>query len=377
MHSSQAVIYLSNLKYNLLQIRKKIGRRKFMAVVKADAYGHGAVEVVKYLNTLGANKPDFYAVSFPSEALELRKNGIKSKIFVFDPFEKENSYLCIRYKLIATVFSKKHVKILETAFRNSPGDKNKIKVHIKVDTGMNRLGINYDKAYDFIKYVSQKKEFIIDGIYTHFAEADSSNKSFTLLQLKRFNDLISKLRAERIKFGLLHAANSAAVLDLQETYLNMVRCGISLYGYYPSLETSESIKLKPVMSVKSVVTTVKEINKGETVSYGRKFRAKKKTKIISVPVGYADGYRRGLTNRVRAIVNQKVVKQVGTITMDRTMFDVGKANIKVGDRVILLGREKNKSITAWDLAKTINTIPYEITCGITKRLPRVYTYGYS
>ena len=157
----------------------------------------------------------------------------------------------------------------------------------------------------------------------------------------------------------------------------MVRCGISLYGYYPSLETSESIKLKPVMSVKSVVTTVKEINKGEAVSYGRKFRAKKKTKIISVPVGYADGYRRGLTNRVRAIVNQKVVKQVGTITMDRTMFDVGKANIKVGDRVILLGREKNKSITAWDLAKTINTIPYEITCGITKRLPRVYTYGYS
>lgn len=343
-----------------------------MAVVKADAYGHGAVEVVKYLNTLGENKPDFYAVSFPSEALELRKKSVKSKIFVFDPFEKDNSPLCIKYKLIATVFSKKHVQILETALRNSPGIKNKIKVHIKVDTGMNRLGINYDKAYDFIKNVSRKKEFIIDGIYTHFAEADSSNKNFTLLQLKRFNELIDRLKTEKIKFGLLHAANSAAVLDLPETYLDMVRCGISLYGYYPSLETSESIKLKPVMSVKSVVTTVKEINKGETVSYGRKFKAKKKTKIISVPVGYADGYRRGLTNKARAIVNQKVVKQVGTVTMDRTMFDAGKTNIKAGDKVILLGRDKNKSITAWDLAITTNTIPYEITCSITKRLPRIY-----
>ena len=371
MHSSQAVIYLSNLKYNLLQIRKKIGQRKFMAVVKADAYGHGAVKVVKYLNTLGKNKPEFYAVSFPSEALELRRNGIKSRIIVFDPFEKENASICMEHNLIATVFSKRHVEILKTALGDFP-NKNKIKVHIKVDTGMNRLGINYNRAYDFIKYVSGQKDFTIDGIYTHFAEADSKNKSFTHLQLKRFNELINKLKTRKIKFGLLHAANSAAVLDLPQTYLDMVRCGISLYGYYPSLKTSESIKLKPVMSLKSVVTTIKEINKGETVSYGRRFRAKKKTKIISVPVGYADGYRRGLTNKARAIVRQKLVKQIGTVTMDRTMFDVGNSDIKVGDEVILLGKSKNQSITAWDFAKTLNTIPYEITCGISKRLPRIY-----
>lgn len=372
MHSSQAVIYLSNLKYNLLQIRKKIGHRKFMAVVKADAYGHGAVEVVKYLDTIVKNKPEFYAVSFPSEALELRKNGIKRKIFVFDPFEIGNASICIECNLIATVFSKRHLETLKTAFRNFPKNKKKIKVHIKVDTGMNRLGISYNEAYNFIKYVSEQKDFIIDGVYTHFAEADAKNKIFSLLQLKRFNELISKLKEEKIKFGLLHAANSAAVLDIPQTYFDMVRCGISLYGYYPSLETSESIKLKPVMSVRSVVTTVKEINKGETVSYGRKFKAKKRTKIISVPVGYADGYRRGLTNKARAIVKKKVFRQIGTVTMDRTMFDVGNSNIKVGDEVILLGKSKDLSITAWDLAKNINTIPYEITCGISKRLPRIY-----
>ncbi len=261
MHSSQAVIHLSNLKYNLLQIRKKIGQTKFMAVVKADAYGHGAVKVVKYLNTLGKNKPDFYAVSFPSEALELRENGIKSRIIVFDPFEKDNTNICLKYDLIATVFNKRHIDTLKNAFGNS-NHKKKIKVHIKVDTGMNRLGINYDQAFSFIKDLSARKEFIIDGIYTHFAESDSKNKNFTYLQLKRFNKLISKLRNEKISFGLLHAANSAAILDLPETYFDLVRCGISLYGYYPSDETSESIKLKPVMSVRSIVTTVKEINKG-------------------------------------------------------------------------------------------------------------------
>ena len=372
MHSSQAVIHLSNLKFNLLQIRKKIGQRKFMAVVKADAYGHGAVKVVKYLDTLEKNKPDFYAVSFPSEALELRQSGIRSRIIVFDPFEKENAHICLEHNLIATVFSKRHIGILKTAFSNYSNHNKKIKIHIKVDTGMNRLGVNYDKAYDYIKYVSGIKEFIIDGIYTHFAEADSKNKNFTFLQLSRFNKLIIKLRTEKIKPGLLHAANSAGVLDLPETYLDMVRCGISLYGYYPSNETSESIKLKPVMSVRSIVTTVKEIEKGETVSYGRKFTATKRTKIVSVPVGYADGYRRGLSNKAKALINGKVFNQVGIVTMDRTMFDVGNSNIKVGDKVILIGKDRNKSITAWDLAKAVNTIPYEITCGITKRLPRIY-----
>jgi len=369
MHSSQAVIHLSNLKFNLLQIRKKIDQVKLMAVVKADAYGHGAIEVVKYYNSLGKYKPEYYAVAFPKEAVELRESGINDPILVFDPFDKENAHICKKYNLIATVFNKYHLEILKRASKNSSG---KIKAHIKADTGMNRLGIDYDKAYDFVKYVSQQKEFFIHGFYTHFAESDSKDKRFTLLQLKKFNELIAKLKTEKIKLGLLHAANSAAMLDLPETYFDMVRCGITLYGYYPSLETSKSIKLKPVMSIISNVTTVKEVRPGETISYGRRFKVKKETKIISVPVGYADGFRRGLTNKAQAIIKGKVFNQVGTVTMDRIMFDVGNADIKVNDKVILLGNDKNETITAWDWAKILNTIPYEITCGITKRLPRVY-----
>jgi alanine racemase len=248
----------------------------------------------------------------------------------------------------------------------------KIKVHIKVDTGMNRLGIDYDKAFDFIKYISSKKRIIIDGVYTHFAEADSKNKSFTYLQLNRFKEIITKLKSENINSGLLHAANSAAVLDLPETYFDMVRCGITLYGYYPSLETSESIKLKPVMSISSNVTAVKELEPGETVSYGRRFKVKKRTKIISVPVGYADGYRRGLSNKAKGILKGKIINQVGTVTMDRIMFDVGDTDVKPGDKVTLLGKDKKQNVDAWDWAKALDTIPYEITCGITKRLPRVY-----
>jgi alanine racemase len=369
MHSSQAVISLSNLKYNLFQIRKKIGKTKLMAVVKADAYGHGAVEVVKFFNSLEKIKPDYYAVAFPKEAIELREAGIKDQILVFGSFEKEEAHLCTKYNLIATVFDKNHIKILKNSLK---GYSKKIRVHIKADTGMNRLGIDYEKAYDFVKYVSSQKELIIDGFYTHFAEADSSDKTFTLLQLKRFKELINKLKAENIKLGLVHAANSSAVLDLPETYFDMVRCGITLYGYYPSLETNESVKLKPVMAIRSKISTVKEIRPGETISYGRKFMVNKKTKIVSVPVGYADGYRRGLTNNAKAIIKGKLYNQVGTVTMDRIMFDVGRDNIKDGDEIILLGSSKNASITAWDWAKVLHTIPYEITCGITKRLPRVY-----
>ena len=368
MHSSQAVIHLSNLKFNLLQIRKKIDQVKLMAVVKADAYGHGSVEVVKYYNSLSEHKPEYYAVAFPKEAIELRDAGIKDPILVFDPFEKENALICQKYNLIATVFDKKHIDILKEKNNSA----NKTKVHIKVDTGMNRLGIDYDKAYEFIKYVSNQKEFLIDGVYTHFAEADSKDKSFTLLQLKRFKELIAKLKSEKIKLGLLHAANSGAMLDLPETYFDMVRCGITLYGYYPSLETSESIKLKPVMSILSNVTTAKKVKPGETISYGRRFKVKNETKIISVPIGYADGYRRGLTNKAQAIIKGKLFNQVGTVTMDRIMFDIGNSNVKIGDKVVLLGNDKKQSVTAWDWAKILDTIPYEITCGIAKRLPRVY-----
>ena len=375
MHPSQAVINLSNLKYNYLNIRKKIKNVKVMAVVKADAYGHGSIEVVKCLNSLGLLKPEYYAVAFADEAVELRKNGIKEPILVCEPFSKVEAYKLFKYNLIATVFSEDHLKNL---LRVRPHKKNKlnanisVKVHVKVDTGMNRLGISNANAFIFIKKLSVSDNFVIDGIYTHFAAADEKNKSFTFKQLNLFKKLLEELRKNKINYGLAHAANSAAVIDLPETYLDMVRPGISLYGYYPSLETSESISLKPVMSIISYVTSVKDIKPGETVSYGRKFKAKRKTKIASVPIGYADGFSRNLTNKSKAIINGKLYQQAGTVTMDRIMFDVHNDNIKPGDKVTLLGKNKSLSISAWDWAQVLNTIPYEVTCGITKRLPRIY-----
>ncbi len=370
MHLSYAVIDLSKLKRNFFNIRKKIKKVKIMAVVKADAYGHGIRETAGFLSSLGDKKPEYFAVAFPDEAVELRKAGIKEPILVFEPFTRNQVNDLFRYNLIASVFAREHIRILKQGQKKF--GKKKIKVHIKINTGMNRLGINHKKAFDFIKKIDSDGDFVIDGIYTHFANSEETNKSFPGLQIKSFNDLLRKLEANNIKTGLKHTANSGAILDLPESYYDMVRPGILMYGYYPSLETSESIRLEPVMSIISKVSSKTEIQMGDTVSYGRKFTAKKKIKIISVPLGYADGFSRGLSNKSYAIIRGKKYQQIGTVSMDRIMFNINNDNIKVGDKVIILGDEKNKKITAWDWCRTLNTIPYEVMCVIGKRIERIY-----
>jgi alanine racemase len=245
-------------------------------------------------------------------------------------------------------------------------------VHVKVDTGMNRLGINSESALKFIEKLSHNKDFIIDGIYTHFATSDEKDKSFANLQLSRFKELLAELKKRKINYGLAHAANSGAILDMPESYFDMVRPGISLYGYYPSLETTESIKLEPVMSIISKVSSIKSINENDTVSYGRIFTASEKTKIISVPIGYADGFNRNLSNKTKAIIGGKYYNQVGRVTMDRIMFNVNFDKIKIGDKVILLGKSNGLAINAWDWGTILSTIPYEITCNISRRVPRIY-----
>ena len=372
MRPTYALIYLSNLKRNFLNIRKKVKSAKVMAVVKADAYGHGVKETVFALNSLDDKKPDYYAVAFIDEAIELRSLGITEPILIFEPVFEQDAESIYRFDLIPTVFAKKH---LEALSKNKPSFFNrKLKVHVKVDTGMNRLGINYGDAVDFISKLSYSEIFTVDGTYTHFATSDERNKSFANLQLKRFQQILDELKKNNINYGLAHAANSGAILDMPEAYLDMVRPGVSLYGNYPSLETTRSIKLFPVMQLISHVASIKNIDKGESVSYGRKFIAKKKLKIISIPVGYADGFSRSFTNRFKAIIKGKYYNQVGTVTMDRIMFNVNDDNIKVGDEVILLGKKNKLKITAWDWSKMLNTIPYEITCGISKRVRRVYTF---
>ena len=377
MRSTYAVINLSNLKKNYINIKRKVKDVKIMAVVKADAYGHGMKEVVKSLNSLNEKRPDYYAVAIPDEAVELRKLRIKQPILVFEPFIKDEVDLIFKYNLTATVFENSHLSLISHAQNNfNKKNKKKVKarVHIKVDTGMNRLGVRYNEAYNFIAKLSRNKNFIIDGVYTHFATSDEKDKSFASLQLKRFDDLLNLLKMNKINYGLAHTANSGAILDIPEAYFDMVRPGISLYGYYPSLETSESINLKPVMSLVSYAASIKKVEKGETVSYGRIFKANKKTSIISVPIGYADGFNRNLSNKAFGIIKDKLYPQVGRVTMDRIMFDINNDEVKCGDQVILIGSRKDVSIDAWDWSKILNTIPYEVTCNISKRVPRIYKY---
>jgi alanine racemase len=370
MRCSQAIINLSNLKKNFSNIRKKVHPAKVMAVVKADAYGHGVVEVVNALNSL-ADKPEYLAVALIDEAIQLRENGIRQPILVFDSVSNSNLQDYFNYNIIPTVFTDEDINLLSSA-KHKYNYKGNILVHIKVDTGMNRLGVHYKDAFKYIKKVSMNNDFIIDGIYTHFATSDVQNSGFAKIQLKRFKQLINQLKDSHISTGLIHAANSGAILNFPDSYFDMVRPGISLYGYYPSRNTSQSFELYPVMSIISKVASVKKIKKGDSVSYSRKFIATNTTKIASVSFGYADGYSRKMTNKSYAIINDKIFKQVGVVTMDRIMFDVGNADIKVGDEVILLGKSKKHEISGWDWCNILKTIPYEITCGISKRVPRIY-----
>ena len=370
MRLTKAIINSSNLRKNFLNIRKKVGKSKIMAVVKADAYGHNVEFVTNSLNSLGKQKPEYFAVATIDEGIELRKLKIKQPILVFDPVDRYQVDKYLKFNLIPAVSTSDQLKLLLNENKKINPLK-KILIHIKIDTGMNRLGVNYSEAVEFIQKVSANSCFIIDGIFTHFATSDEAGSEYAKLQIKRFNGVIKSLRQRKIDFGLIHAANSGAIIDFPEAYYDMVRPGIALYGYYPSLETSESIKLYPVMSIVSKVGSLKYFEKGESISYSRRYFTKKKTKIISVPIGYADGFPRNLTNKAQAIVKGKLYNQVGTVTMDRIMFDVGNDNIKVGDDVILIGKKGKFEIDAWDWSKKLNTIPYEITCGISKRVPRV------
>ena len=377
MRPTVAVINLSYLKKNFLNIRKKVGSKKIMAVVKANAYGHGVKEIVSAYNSLGNKKPEYYAVAFCDEAIELRKIKVKQPILVFEPFEKNEAEEIFKYDLIPTVFEDRHLNILLKAkkqYNRKINSDKKIKVHIKVDTGMNRLGVRYEDSFNFIERISRNKNFLIDGVYSHFATSDETDKEFANFQLKRFENLLRDLKAHNIKYGLAHAANSGAILDMPDSYFDMVRPGMLLYGYYPSTETTESFPVFPVMSLISIVSSIKEIYPNETVGYGRIFTATKKTRIATVPIGYADGFKRNLSNKTKAIINGKIYNEVGRVSMDRITFDIELDDVKVGDKVTLIGKDNGFEINAWDWCKILYTIPYEITCAISSRVPRIYKY---
>ncbi len=371
MRPTYAEINLSHLKFNYLSIAKKVGKQvAVMPVVKADAYGHGMIECVKALLTLNP-KPKYFGVALLEEALEFRRKFKDEKILIFGKIDPKYFKRILELKITPTFFELDQIqKYSEVAERmNRIG-----KFHLKVDTGMERVGIDSNDIIDYLHWIKNKKNLFLEGIYTHFATSDSKDKSFANYQLKKFNEVvsISKKIIPRIKY--FHSANSGAIIDLSDSYFNMVRPGISLYGYYPSDETSESIELRPVMSIKSKFSFIKTVDENTSVSYGRIYFTKKKTKIGTLPIGYADGYNRLLSNAGKVIIKDKIFNVVGRVCMDQIMIDLEDENISYDDEVIVMGQGNSVKFDGADISKLIRTIPYEVCTSITKRVPRRYIY---
>jgi alanine racemase len=339
-----------------------------MAVVKANAYGHGMVEGARALLEAGA---DYLGVSMLEEGIELREAGIESPTLVFSPPFPNQAESILYYNLDATVCLRETAEVLN-ALGSSVG--RKATVHVKVDTGMGRLGVDFREAVEFVKFVSSLSNLSLKGIYTHLATADERDKSFAHVQLVRFHDVVGTLSNSGTQIPIRHVANSGAILDLKDSHYDMVRPGIMLYGYYPSHETSESLSLRRVMSLRSRIDYLKMVEAGTPISYGRRYVTTRTTTIATVPIGYADGLSRSLTNKAEAIVGGQRYPVVGTICMDYVMLDLGTGSgAKVGDDVTFIGQDGDEEITAWEIADKLGTIPYEVCCAISDRVPRIYS----
>lgn len=368
MRPTFAEINLRAINTNLRRIRKKIGRHPLiMAVVKANAYGHGMIPVVSSI--LQQNTAQYFGVAIVEEGIELRTAFPHVPIHVFTAPLRQQLELYVRYELEPTLCDLHIAKRLNAIARRW---KKTIPVHIKVDTGMGRIGVLPDDAVHFVRSVATLSNISIKGIYTHFATADERDLSFANKQLTLFRRIVTQLELEGFHIPLVHCANSGAIMQLPESYFDMVRPGIMMYGYAPSTETRNTIPLQPALSLKGTIGFVKRVKKGTSISYGRRYITNRETTIASVTLGYADGYFRGLTNKTSALIRGRKFPVVGTVCMDQVMIDVGNEPVQIGDEVVFIGSSGTKKITGWDIAKTVGTIPYEVTCAISSRVPRKY-----
>ncbi len=368
MRPTFAEIDLRILNTNLKNIRKKIGRHPLiMAVVKANAYGHGAIPVAQSI--IKNKTAEYFGVALVEEGIELRNENIQTPIHVFTAPNHDQLDLFVEYDLEATICDIEIAKRLNTIARKKG---KKVPIHIKIDTGMGRIGVSVNGAFNIVRSISRMSNIFIKGIYTHFASSDEKDLSYARHQLRIFQLIVIQLELVGIHIPLVHCANSGAILQMPESYFDMVRAGIMMYGYTPSHETTTSVAINPVMTIKAKIGFVKTVPKGISVSYSRRFFTKKKTTIASITIGYADGYFRTLTNKSSVLINGKKYPVVGTICMDQIMIDVGNTKVNVGDEIVVLGKSKTKSISAWDISDSIGTIPYEVTCAVSHRVPRKY-----
>jgi len=366
--ATRATIDLPAFRHNLDAVRSYVGNGvKIMAVVKANAYGHGAQLIAAEAVKWGA---DCLGVARVHEGVELRSGGIERDIIVFEVTPSGQVGLAADHALTLTVSSLAGARTMNEI---AGGMGKKLRVHAKIDTGMGRLGFSHASAASSIEELARHRWLDLEGVYSHFATSEDPGKTFAREQMGRFNSVVDQLRHLRVEVPFFHMANSGAIISLPESHYAMVRPGIMLYGYTPGFGMKERFPVTPVMSLASKVAFLKSIEGGTSVSYGRKFIASSRTTIATVPIGYADGYSRLLTGKAQVLINGIRYPVVGTICMDQLMVDVGThPPVNEGDEVTLIGKDGDASISAWEIAGHIGTIPYEITCLITPRVPRVY-----
>lgn len=363
-----AEIDIQAIAHNLARIRCRLGSDVgICAVVKADGYGHGAVAVAQVALESGAS---MLAVAIVNEALELRRQGFVCPILVLGPAEPRDAARIVEAGLDATVYDINAARALSLAASESG---TMARIHLKVDTGMHRLGCEPARAADLAAAIGRLPAIRLAGVYSHFATADADDTGFAQEQLVRFKTVLAELEALGIDPGIRHMANSAAAIRMPEAHFDMVRLGIAMYGLAPSASRTWEMELEPAMSLWTRISMVKDIAEGETVSYGRRFQATRPTRIATLPLGYADGWPRSLSGRLSVPINGHAAPLVGTVCMDQCMLDVTDVpGVKTGDEIPLFG-VAGLSIDA--IANALGTINYEVVCMVGKRVPRVYRRG--
>lgn len=367
---------LKALAHNWVQLTKLASSNMsynagIMPVIKADAYGHGMIPIARVLSNQGCK---FFGVSNAQEGTLLREEGFKQKILLFESTLPSDAQTIIEQQLIPTVCNLELADQLDTIARGLNVD---VPIHIKVDTGMGRLGIAEGDVLNFVKEIQEKyKNLKLEGIYTHFPLADT-DRDFTFAQMRRFRDIVFSLENNFISFTYVHAGNSMGLGDYKSELFNLARPGLMLYGLYPLEDLKKKIHLKPVMSVKTKIIFVKTIKKGHGVSYGHTFKAKEETTIAVLPIGYSNGYLRSLSNRAFVLIHGVRCPVVGRVTMDQIIVDVSALALSgklphIGEEVVLIGHQKEGQIACEEVGEWAGTISYEIVCALGSRLPRIY-----
>ncbi len=365
MRTTTAYVSKKLLRYNLSRIRTLAPDSAILAVVKANAYGHGALGISQILRRDGI---EFLGVAFANEGVALREAGDTQPILVLIPAFPEDAQFFCKYNLQSLISTDEFIVALseEARKRNVTA-----KAHLHLDTGMNRDGINAGRAVSFMKDYGDLPNVDIVGISTHFATSPS-DLDFANKQLRLFNETLERLNEAGFHFRYIHASNSGAVANLPEAHFNLIRPGLALYGYTPSKALKDKMKLKPILTLKSRVVMTRRIEIGESVGYDRLFIAEKPTTIATAPIGYGDGYYRTLTGKAKCLINGNKYNIAGSVCMDEVMIDCGDDEVKPGDEVVLIGEQRGASIWADEIAEWVGTIPYEVTTSIADRVKRVY-----